>query len=71
MATAKKEPKRVSVEYGPFRKLKARELAKNDGGSTAVEKDGMFFVHQGDLSEKDAKAMVKSLEQAGFTAHIL
>jgi hypothetical protein len=31
----------------------------------------MFFVHQGDLSEKDAKAMVKSLEQAGFTAHII
>ena len=70
MATAKKEAKKVSVEYGPFRKLKARELAKK-GGSTAVEKDGMFFVHQGDLSEKDAKAMVKSLEQAGFTAHII
>lgn len=70
MATAKKEAKRVSVEYGPFRKLKARELVKNDGG-TAVEKDGMFFVHQGDLSEKDAKAMIKSLEQAGFTAHII
>ena len=51
MATAKKESKKVSVEYGPFRhRLKAHELAKK-GDSTVVQKDGAFFVRSAEMPE--------------------
>ena len=71
MATAKKESKKVSVEYGPFRhRLKAHELAKK-GDSTVVQKDGAFFVRSAEMPEKDAKIMCKSLAQAGYTAAIV
>ena len=70
MATAKKEAKKVSVEYGPFRRLKAKELAKK-GDSTVVQKDGVFFVRSAEMPEKDAKIMLKSLAQAGYTAAIV